>query len=79
MSSYIPKNFVHVDGDVTIRLSQHAFNPNEFRVILNQLGEGDIRREVFPYFKDAMQCYLGMIADECDQYLPDEISPMVNR
>ena len=79
MSDYIPLNLVHVDGDVTIRLSQNAFDPSEYRVILNQLGEGDIRRETFNHPRAAIRCYLGMIADECDQYVPNQISPIVNR
>ncbi|WPH68448.1 hypothetical protein [Stenotrophomonas phage BUCTxx99] len=79
MSSYIPLNFIHVDGDTTVQMSQSAFDPDSYRVILSQVGEGDIRREEFTDLFAAMQCYLGMIADELDQYAPCQVTNLVNR
>lgn len=76
---YVPMNFVHVDGDVFIQMSQSAFDPDQYRVTISQLGEGEIRREEFTDLYAAIQCYLGMIADELDQYAPHQVSTLVNR
>lgn len=78
-NDYIPMNFTHVDGDTTIHLHQDVFDPEKFTVVLATLSDGDIRREYFNHPRAAIRCYLGMIADECDAYVPNAISPMVNR
>lgn len=79
MNMYTPLFMMHVCGPVTIELSQHAFNQDEYRVVLRENGQGEIRREAFNNPREAIRCYLGMIADEHDDIAPNEISAMVNR